>query len=386
MSYVHEVHSSFEFKETNYMIYKIRDCVDIYTLKDNILMFYFINTRKTYEYKVNDSSVKLVSLIDGKSSLEELTEKYNKKNNSNVSSESVKKILDFLMSINVVVEIDENLIVNMDERFDRQINYLSELSLGERSGIENHERLINTKFLIFGVGSVGGDIAMLLGMAGVKRLILFDHDKVEKSDVSRHMYFKREYIGMNKTDALKKELLLINPEINVDVVNDVLRPDTKIDLLIENSDFIVNTADEPYIGYTSIKISRKCYELNKPHYIGGGFDIHVMSTGELIIPGITPCVNCYMRYFKKKLADWTPENKKVVDVINEYGGFASQSLFSASYAVVQIIKYISGSEFESEKLTRGEVDFEQYKIQYLDVKKDPNCPVCGGGSENETKN
>ena len=368
------------------MIYKIRDCVDVYTLKDNILMFYFINTRKTYEYKVNDSSVKLVSLIDGKSSLEELTEKYNKKNNSNVSSESVKKILDFLMSINVVVEIDENLIVNVDERFDRQINYLSELSLGERSGIKNHERLINTKFLIFGVGSVGGDIAMLLGMAGVKQLILFDYDKVEKSDVSRHMYFKREYIGMNKTDALKKELLLINPEINVDVVNDVLRPDTKIDLLIENSDFIVNTADEPYIGYTSIKISRKCYELNKPHYIGGGFDIHVMSTGELIIPGITPCVNCYMRYFKKKLADWTPENNKVVDVINEYGGFASQSLFSASYAVVQIIKYISGSEFESEKLTRGEVDFEQYKIQYLDVKKDPNCPVCGGGTENETKN
>ena len=37
----------------NSMFYKIRDCVDVYTLKDNILMFYFINTRKTYEYKVN---------------------------------------------------------------------------------------------------------------------------------------------------------------------------------------------------------------------------------------------------------------------------------------------------------------------------------------------
>ena len=71
--------------------------------------------------------------------------------------------------------------------------------------------------------------------------------------------------------------------------------------------------------------------------------------------------------------------------MNEYGGFASQSLFSACYAVTQIIKYICGSEFESERLTRGEVDFEKYNIQYLDVKKDPECPVCGGGIKNESK-
>lgn len=368
------------------MIYKIRDCVDVYTLKDDILMFYFINTRKTYEYKVNEASVKLVTLIDGKSTLEELTELYNVKNSSSVSVESVKKILDFLVSINVVVEIENGKNQNSDERFDRQINYLSELSLGENSGIENHERLINTKFLIFGVGGVGGDIALLLGMAGVKKIVIYDHDKIEFSDIARHMYFKRKYVGMNKVDALKLELELINPEIEVEVINEVLRPETQIDRLIADADFVINTADEPYIGYTSIKVSRKCYEFGKAHYIAGGFDIHIMSTGELIIPGVTPCVNCYMRYFKKRLADWTPENKKVIDTFNEYGGFSSQSLFSASYAVVQIIKYISGSEFESEKLTRGEVDFEHYKIQYLDVKRDPNCPVCGGGNTDETKN
>jgi hypothetical protein len=163
-------------------------------------------------------------------------------------------------------------------------------------------------------------------------------------------------------------------------------PDTNVDEVIKNSDFVINCADEPYIGYTSIKLSKKCYEMNKPHYIAGGFDIHVMSTGELIIPGVTPCVNCYMRYFKKKLSNWTPENKKVIDYINEYGGLASQSLFSASYCVTQIFKYLCGSKFESEKLTRGEVDFETYKIQYLDVKRDPNCPVCGGLFSDEAKN
>lgn len=368
---------------TNYiigviMIYKIRDCVDVYTLKDNVLMFYFINTRKTYEYKVNDASIKLITMIDGKKNLDELTMTYNDKFESNVSKDSVKKILDFLVSINVVVELDSKNMIEENSRYERQINYLSELSLGNMSGINNNEKIQNTKFVIFGVGAVGGDIAILLAMAGVKNIVLIDHDKVEETDIARHMYFKEKNIGMNKVDALKKELEQINSEINVEAVNIILKPNTDIDNWVSNADFIINSADEPYIGYTSGKIAKKCYELGKPHYIAGGFDIHVMSTGELIIPGVTPCVNCYMRYFKRKLANWTPENKKVVDVYNEYGGFASQSLFSASYAVVQIMKYICGCDFESEKLTRGEVDFANYEIQYLDVERDPNCPVCGG--------
>lgn len=368
------------------MIYKIRDSVDVYILKENILMFYFINTRKTFEYKVNDASIKLVALIDGKKSLDELTDIYNEKYGSNVSIESVKKILSFLVSVNVVVEIDKSDKKITNHRYERQINYLSELGLGDMSGIENHEKLINTKFLIFGIGAVGGDIALLLAMLGVKEIILFDHDKVEESDISRHIYFKEKYIGINKVDALKEEIEKICSSTKVSVIVDVLKPETDIESLIDEADFIINSADEPYIGYTSMKISKKCFKYMKPHYIAGGFDIHVMSTGELIIPGVTPCVNCYMKYFKKKLSNWTPENKKVQDSFNEYGGFSSQSLFSASYAVVRILKYICNNEIKSENLTRGEVDFETYKIQYLDVKKDPDCVICGGVQTNETKN
>ena len=125
------------------MFYKIRDCVDVYTLKDNILMFYFINTRKTYEYKVNEESIKLISLINGERTVDDLTDIYNNTYKRNVNPESVMQILKFLMSINVVVEIDANDKVNIDQRYERQINYLSELSLGEFSGIENHNKLVN---------------------------------------------------------------------------------------------------------------------------------------------------------------------------------------------------------------------------------------------------
>lgn len=367
------------------MFYKIRDSVDVYTIRDNILMFYFINTRRKYEYSVSKASINLISLIDGKHDVDELTRIYNEKFQSNIKKDSVQKILDFLISINVLVEINPtNNISNSEPRFERQINFLSELSLGFNSGVENQEKIENCRIAIFGIGAIGGDMALLLAMAGVKEFSIMDSDVVSPSDIARHMYFREEYIGMSKVEALSKELNKINSEIKVHQYPIALLPNTEIDAIINHSDFVINTADEPYIGYTSLKISEICCQKRIPHYIGGGFDIHVMSTGELIIPGKTPCVNCYTQYFKRTLADWKPENKKVIDKHNEYGGLSSQSLFSASYAVIQIIKYICGFSFESEKLTRGEVDFETYEFQFLNVEKNPNCKICGG-IVNETK-
>ena len=104
------------------MFYKIRDCVDVYTLKDNILMFYFINTRKTYEYKVNEESIKLISLINGERTVDDLTDIYNNTYKRNVNPESVMQILKCLMTIKVVVEIDADDEVNIDQRYERQIN------------------------------------------------------------------------------------------------------------------------------------------------------------------------------------------------------------------------------------------------------------------------
>ena len=56
-------------------------------------MFYFINTRKTYEYKVNEESIKLISLINGERTVDDLTDIYNNTYKRNVNPESVMQIL-----------------------------------------------------------------------------------------------------------------------------------------------------------------------------------------------------------------------------------------------------------------------------------------------------
>ena len=54
-------------------------------------------------------------------------------------------------------------------------------------------------------------------------------------------------------------------------------------------------------GYPSkdMRSCTSCVKYKIAHYIAGGFDAHLASTGELIIPYVTPCVECYAKRLKK---------------------------------------------------------------------------------------
>ena len=157
-----------------------------------------------------------------------------------------------------------------------------------------------------------------------------------------------------------------------------MKPDDDIEDIIIGCDFVVNTLDEPYIGYTSSKISRICVKHRIPHFIAGGFDAHLASTGELIVPYVTPCVECYATHFKEKLKNWKPINHPVKSRYTEIGGLASMSLFSASFASIEIIKYIAGLvEMKDSFKVRGELLFTDMSLTYIDVKKNLECHVCG---------
>jgi hypothetical protein len=55
-----------------------------------------------------------------------------------------------------------------------------------------------------------------------------------------------------------------------------------LDEFLDGVALIVNAADEPYIGYTSIKLSRYAVKNSLPLFVAGGFDAHLASIGEMI--------------------------------------------------------------------------------------------------------
>ncbi len=361
-------------------IYKIRDSVDIFLSNGRYITAYYMNSRQRKTFKVNEETVHLLENIDGERTLLEIKEYMRTKYNVNplfveiVVADMVKnRILTKLVN-------HDSIILSQDyiERYTRQINYFSEFLNSEEDGVLSQKKVMDSKIIIFGCGAVGGNIAIELAMAGVSHIVLYDFDKVERSDTARHLFYKERYENLDKVTALANELRQINSNIDVQAICKSMKPKTNIEELIRTADFVVNTMDEPYIGYTSSKISRVCIKHKIAHFIAGGFDAHLASTGELIIPYITPCVECYANHFKESLRGWKPRKHPVKMRSREIGGLASMSLFSSSYACIEILKYIAGLlPMNTDFKIRGEFLFYDMSLTYLHVKKDPNCPICG---------
>lgn len=80
------------------------------------------------------------------------------------------------------------------------------------------QRANNSKVAILGLGGLGSNIASILVRVGFKSLTLVDFDRVELSNLNRQFY-NQTHIGKFKTEALKEQLLLINPSLNLKILN-----------------------------------------------------------------------------------------------------------------------------------------------------------------------
>lgn len=365
------------------IVYGINPSVDIYKIDENQIEFYFITTRRRILLKVTPSLITSITLIDGCRSIEEIGI------SMSVDYHELQPFFDYLLKERVIVDVQEeqsnlSLINSSDrERYDRQLNYFR--SAYSSGSTPCQKLLLESTIAIFGLGAIGSGIALELAMAGVRNFVLIDDAVLRKDNAERHYIFSNSYIGKPKVDAVESQLKAVDPNITCTKYYDFISYDADILKYLDGVSFVVNTLDEPYIGYTSAKIGRVCFKLKLPLFVAGGFDAHLMSTGELIIPEKTPCVDCYLEYFTTTLSGWKPRynitNQSADETIPnkdfQVGGLASMSLFSISYAAMTIIDYIVSQGLVRNVYGRGECLFEDLSINYLNVKRNPNCPICG---------
>ena len=87
-------------------------------------------------------------------------------------------------------------------------------ALCERHSPAIQEKLDHAHVAIAGLGGLGSNIAFALARISIGHLHLIDFDRVDITNLNRQQYFMR-HIGMYKTDALKEELLDINPYLDI---------------------------------------------------------------------------------------------------------------------------------------------------------------------------
>ncbi len=108
-------------------------------------------------------------------------------------------------------------------------------------GIENLQKIKNTKITIIGIGGVGGTALECLIRSGVEDITIIDNDVFSESNFNRQILSSNDNLGESKVLAAKKRMLTINPNIKVNCEKLFLTKDN-IDIL-NNSDFIIDACD-----------------------------------------------------------------------------------------------------------------------------------------------
>ena len=109
-------------------------------------------------------------------------------------------------------------------------------------GKDGVKKLHNVKIAIFGIGGVGSFVVEGLVRAGIGNFILVDDDKVCLTNLNRQIIATRKTVGKPKVEVAKERILEINPNANVEIVQEFFMPDSK-EILDDTVDYVVDSVD-----------------------------------------------------------------------------------------------------------------------------------------------
>jgi sulfur carrier protein ThiS adenylyltransferase len=104
-----------------------------------------------------------------------------------------------------------------------------------------HQKIKKAAVGIAGLGGLGSPIGIALARVGVGTLILADFDVVEPSNLNRQQYFLHQ-VGMAKTEALRENILKINPFVTLRLFQGRIDRDN-VDKVFQDADVVVEAFD-----------------------------------------------------------------------------------------------------------------------------------------------
>jgi sulfur-carrier protein adenylyltransferase/sulfurtransferase len=141
----------------------------------------------------------------------------------------------------------------MTDRYARQL-VLPEV------GPDGQARLAAASVLVVGAGGLGCPVLQYLAGAGVGRLAIVDHDRVEETNLHRQPLYAMADIGALKVDAAARALQRFNPGVRIDTVAERLTPQNAAPL-VAGADLVVDAADSFAVTYM---LSDACHAAAKP--------------------------------------------------------------------------------------------------------------------------
>lgn len=197
-------------------------------------------------------------------------------------------------------------------------------------GNKGLEKLNNAHVLIVGLGGVGSYAAEAIARSGVGKMTIIDGDTVDPTNRNRQLQALTSTHGLNKAVLMGERIKLINPEVDLTVIESFKNPDDMKDFMTQKFTYVIDAIDS---------ISPKLYLLQTAYFnnqriissMGAGGK---MDPTKIQVVDIAQTYNCPMaQYVRKRLR-----------YMNIYKGI--NSVFSTELPAKHSIMKTDGSKFK----------------------------------------
>lgn len=247
---------------------------------------------------------------------------------------------------------------------DEQLLRYSRQILLPEFDIEGQQKLLDARVLIIGAGGLGSPVALYLAAAGVGQITISDFDRVELSNLQRQIAHRSADIGRPKVDSARDAMLALNPDIAVRNIDHALHAQELQDE-VGAADLVIDGSDN---FMTRFAVNAASVATRTPLVSGAV----IRMEGQLAVfrPDLPeqPCYHCLYG-----------GGDELAETCSETGVLAPVAGMLGCMQATEAIKVLSGvGESLSGRLLV--VDAARMSFRTLRIPRDPQCPVCGGGT------
>ncbi len=240
-------------------------------------------------------------------------------------------------------------------RYSRQI-ILPEI------GVEGQERIKAARVLIIGMGGLGCPAGLYLAAAGIGTLGLAEFDTVEAHNLQRQILHDNAAVGSPKLDSAMSRIRALNPFVELRPHPEGVTSENAVSLFSEYDVIVDGTDNFP----TRYRNNDAAFFARRPRVHGTIFQFEgQVTTFEPARTG--PCYRCLF-----------PEMPEPGSVPNceEAGVFGALCGVVGSWQAMEALKLITGVGNPLHGRLQV-IDALQGQMRSIQLKRDPDCPLCG---------
>ncbi len=150
------------------------------------------------------------------------------------------------------------------------------------------EKLTQSHALIVGAGGLGSPVALYLAASGIGKLTICDFDEVDLTNLQRQIIHTTQSVGINKAVSAQQTIYEINPEVEVQAVEQK-STEAQMTALVHDADVVIDCSDNFATRYA---LNRICFVEKKPLVSGAAVRFEGQITVFDFRYETSPCYHC----------------------------------------------------------------------------------------------